>query len=170
VDLCLDRVRKLGDYCTGLQEFLVINVVVVGTSSISGSLLLEYLLDLPVHPAMKVHVQTQEVFACELSCDRLPKFLRLEVMSASPPILILDGDEYVCGGFGNLLCFAIVIDMRSCKLPKPLWLMWAEINRMWFKQTQLIVGLLLEASPWVNPLYRTISVENCGREFTQNAP
>ncbi|PWZ33519.1 Phosphoenolpyruvate/phosphate translocator 3, chloroplastic [Zea mays] len=43
VDLCLDRVRKLADNCTGLQGFLVFNAVGGGTGSVLGSLLLERL-------------------------------------------------------------------------------------------------------------------------------
>eukprot|EP00349_Pseudokeronopsis_sp_Brazil_P010086 CAMPEP_0202977852 /NCGR_PEP_ID=MMETSP1396-20130829/84484_1 /ASSEMBLY_ACC=CAM_ASM_000872 /TAXON_ID= /ORGANISM="Pseudokeronopsis sp., Strain Brazil" /LENGTH=448 /DNA_ID=CAMNT_0049716667 /DNA_START=1490 /DNA_END=2836 /DNA_ORIENTATION=- len=41
VDLCLDRIRKLADQCTGLQGFLVFNSVGGGTGSGLGSLLLE---------------------------------------------------------------------------------------------------------------------------------
>jgi tubulin alpha len=43
VELCLDRVRKLADNCTGLQGFLVFNAVGGGTGSGLGSLLLERL-------------------------------------------------------------------------------------------------------------------------------
>lgn len=43
VDLCLDRIRKLADNCTGLQGFLVFNAVGGGTGSGLGSLLLERL-------------------------------------------------------------------------------------------------------------------------------
>lgn len=43
IDLCLDRVRKLADNCTGLQGFLVFNAVGGGTGSGLGSLLLERL-------------------------------------------------------------------------------------------------------------------------------
>merc|ERR1712167_116763 len=43
VDLCLDRIRKLSDQCTGLQGFLVFNAVGGGTGSGLGSLLLERL-------------------------------------------------------------------------------------------------------------------------------
>jgi hypothetical protein len=43
VDLCLDRVRKLADNCTGLQGFLVFHAVGGGTGSGLGSLLLERL-------------------------------------------------------------------------------------------------------------------------------
>ena len=43
MDLCLDCVRKLADNCTGLQGFLVFNVVGGGTGSVLGSLLLERL-------------------------------------------------------------------------------------------------------------------------------
>merc|ERR1712060_40044 len=39
VDLCLDRIRKLADQCTGLQGFLVFNAVGGGTGSGLGSLL-----------------------------------------------------------------------------------------------------------------------------------
>lgn len=43
MDLCLDRVRKLADNCTGLQGFIVSNAVGGGTGSGLGSLLLERL-------------------------------------------------------------------------------------------------------------------------------
>jgi len=43
VELCLDRIRKLADNCTGLQGFLVFNAVGGGTGSGLGSLLLERL-------------------------------------------------------------------------------------------------------------------------------
>merc|ERR1739848_972703 len=43
VDLCLDRIRKIADQCTGLQGFLVFNAVGGGTGSGLGSLLLERL-------------------------------------------------------------------------------------------------------------------------------
>ncbi|XP_024394005.1 tubulin alpha chain isoform X2 [Physcomitrium patens] len=43
VDLCLDRIRKLADGCTGLQGFLVFHSVGGGTGSGLGSLLLERL-------------------------------------------------------------------------------------------------------------------------------
>nr|KJB48791.1 hypothetical protein B456_008G087400 [Gossypium raimondii] len=43
VDLCLDRIRKLADNCTGLQGFLVFNAVGGGTGLGLGSLLLERL-------------------------------------------------------------------------------------------------------------------------------
>ena len=41
VDLCLDRIRKLADQCTGLQGFLVFNSIGGGTGSGLGSLLLD---------------------------------------------------------------------------------------------------------------------------------
>jgi len=43
VELCLDRVRKLADACSGLQGFLVFNAVGGGTGSGLGALLLERL-------------------------------------------------------------------------------------------------------------------------------
>ncbi|PWU83186.1 putative beta tubulin [Trypanosoma cruzi] len=43
VDLCLDRIRKLADNCTGLQGFLVYHAVGGGTGSGLGALLLERL-------------------------------------------------------------------------------------------------------------------------------
>jgi tubulin alpha len=42
-ELCLDRIRKLADNCTGLQGFLVFNAVGGGTGSGLGSVLLERL-------------------------------------------------------------------------------------------------------------------------------
>ncbi|PHT75349.1 hypothetical protein T459_18871 [Capsicum annuum] len=41
VYLCLDRIRKLADNCTGLQEFLVFNAIGGGTDSGLRSLLLK---------------------------------------------------------------------------------------------------------------------------------
>lgn len=43
VDLCLDRLRKLAENCTGLQGFLVFHALGGGTGSGLGSLLLEQL-------------------------------------------------------------------------------------------------------------------------------
>jgi len=43
VDLCLDRIRKLADNCTGLQGFMVFHSVGGGTGSGLGALLLERL-------------------------------------------------------------------------------------------------------------------------------
>ncbi|CAK9184101.1 unnamed protein product [Ilex paraguariensis] len=48
VELCLDRIRKLADNCTGLQGFLVFNAVGGGTGSGLGSLLLERLRSLDI--------------------------------------------------------------------------------------------------------------------------
>ena len=43
VDLCLDRVRKLADNCTGLQGFIVYHSFGGGTGAGFGALLLERL-------------------------------------------------------------------------------------------------------------------------------
>ena len=43
VDLCLDRIRKLADNCTGLQGFLCFHSTGGGTGSGFASLLLERL-------------------------------------------------------------------------------------------------------------------------------
>lgn len=64
MDLCLDRVRKLADNCTGLQGFLAFNAVGGGTGSGLGSLLLERLsvdygkkskLGFTIYPSPQVH-------------------------------------------------------------------------------------------------------------------
>lgn len=71
VDLCLDRVRKLADNCTGLQGFLVFNAVGGGTGSGLGSLLLERLsvdygkkskLGFTIYPSPQVIVQKHCTF------------------------------------------------------------------------------------------------------------
>nr|GMC53086.1 alpha tubulin1 [Ipomoea batatas] len=49
VDLCLDRIPKLADNCTGLQGFLVFNAVGGGTSSGLGSLLIEQNINNSIH-------------------------------------------------------------------------------------------------------------------------
>lgn len=65
VDLCLDRIRKLADNCTGLQGFLVFNAVGGGTGSGLGSLLLERLsvdygkkskLGFTIYPSPQVNI------------------------------------------------------------------------------------------------------------------
>lgn len=70
VDLCLDRVRKLADNCTGLQGFLVFNAVGGGTGSGLGSLLLERLsvdygkkskLGFTIYPSPQVKIITKLV-------------------------------------------------------------------------------------------------------------
>ena len=43
IDLCLDRIRKLADDCTGLQGFMIFNSIEGGTGAGMGSLLLERL-------------------------------------------------------------------------------------------------------------------------------
>ena len=74
VDLCLDRIRKLADNCTGLQGFLVFNAVGGGTGSGLGSLLLERLsvdygkkskLGFTIYPSPQVRALLQH-FSCHL--------------------------------------------------------------------------------------------------------
>ena len=64
VDLCLDRIRKLADQCTGLQGFLVFHSFGGGTGSGFTSLLLERLsvdygkkskLEFAIYPAPQVY-------------------------------------------------------------------------------------------------------------------
>ena len=73
VDLCLDRIRKLADNCTGLQGFLVFNAVGGGTGSGLGSLLLERLsvdygkkskLGFTVYPSPQVAAVFAPLHAC----------------------------------------------------------------------------------------------------------
>lgn len=72
VDLCLDRVRKLADVCSGLQGFLVFNAVGGGTGSGFGSLVLERLsadygkkskLGFTIYPSPQVFPQKCKSFA-----------------------------------------------------------------------------------------------------------
>ena len=65
VDLCLDRLRKLADNCTGLQGFLVYNACGGGTGSGLGCLMLERLRD-KFHKKLDVN-QLQWVPAGQLS-------------------------------------------------------------------------------------------------------
>ena len=73
MDLCLDRIRKLADNCTGLQGFLVFNAVGGGTGSGLGSLLLERLsvdygkkskLGFTVYPSPQVRFRAAFLAAC----------------------------------------------------------------------------------------------------------
>ncbi|KAK4743673.1 hypothetical protein SAY87_009985 [Trapa incisa] len=80
VDLCLDRLRKLADNCTGLQGFLVFNAVGGGTGSGLGSLLLERLsvdygkkskLGFTIYPSPQVSTAVVEPYNSVLSTHSL---------------------------------------------------------------------------------------------------
>jgi len=80
VDLCLDRVRKLADNCSGLQGFLFFNSVGGGTGSGLGSLLLERLsvdygkkskLGFTVYPSPQVSTAVVEPYNSVLSTHSL---------------------------------------------------------------------------------------------------
>ncbi|KAF5177224.1 Tubulin alpha chain [Thalictrum thalictroides] len=80
VDLCLDRIRKLADNCTGLQGFLVFNAVGGGTGSGLGSLLLERLsvdygkkskLGFTIYPSPQVSTAVVEPYNSVLSTHSL---------------------------------------------------------------------------------------------------
>ena len=80
VDLCLDRIRKLADNCTGLQGFLCFNAVGGGTGSGLGSLLLERLsvdygkkskLDFCIYPSPQVSPRFVIPSRCEANIHAL---------------------------------------------------------------------------------------------------
>ena len=80
VDLCLDRIRKLADNCTGLQGFLVFNSVGGGTGSGLGALLLERLsvdygrkskLGFTIYPSPQVSTAVVEPYNSVLSTHSL---------------------------------------------------------------------------------------------------
>jgi tubulin alpha len=80
VDLCLDRVRKLTDACTGLQGFLVFSSVGGGTGSGLGALLLERLsvdygkkpkLGFTVYPSPQTQTAVVEPYNSVLSTHAL---------------------------------------------------------------------------------------------------
>jgi len=80
VDLCLDRIRKLTDACTGLQGFLVFSSVGGGTGAGLGALLLERLsvdygkkpkLGFTVYPAPQVSTAVVEPYNSVLSTHAL---------------------------------------------------------------------------------------------------
>eukprot|EP01111_Echinosteliopsis_oligospora_P004453 TRINITY_DN171_c0_g2_i1.p1 TRINITY_DN171_c0_g2~~TRINITY_DN171_c0_g2_i1.p1 ORF type:complete len:471 (+),score=100.66 TRINITY_DN171_c0_g2_i1:61-1413(+) len=80
VDLCLDRIRKLADACTGLQGFLIFHSVGGGTGSGFGTLLLERLsvdygkkskLDFCIYPSPQVSTAVVEPYNSVLSTHGL---------------------------------------------------------------------------------------------------
>ncbi|KAG8479647.1 hypothetical protein CXB51_029385 [Gossypium anomalum] len=80
VEVCLDRVRKLADNCTGLQGFLMFNAVGGGTGSGLGSLLLERLsveygkkpkLGFTIYPSPQVSTAVVEPYNSVLSTHSL---------------------------------------------------------------------------------------------------
>ncbi|PQP93790.1 tubulin alpha-3 chain isoform X1 [Prunus yedoensis var. nudiflora] len=89
VDLCLDRVRKLADNCTGLQGFLVFNAVGGGTGSGLGSLLLERLsvdygkkskLGFTIYPSPQVSTAVVEPYNSVLSTHSLLEHTDVSVL------------------------------------------------------------------------------------------
>jgi len=80
VDICLERIRKLADNCSGLQGFFIFHSVGGGTGSGFGSLLLERLsvdygkkskLDFCVYPSPQVSTAVVEPYNSVLSTHSL---------------------------------------------------------------------------------------------------
>jgi tubulin alpha len=89
VDLCLDRIRRLADNCSGLQGFLFFNSVGGGTGSGLGSLLLERLsvdygkkskLGFTVFPSPQVSTTVVEPYNSVLSTHSLLEHTDVAVM------------------------------------------------------------------------------------------
>lgn len=89
IDLCLDRIRKLADLCTGLQGFLVFNSVGGGTGSGVGSLLLERLsvdygkkskLNFTVYPSPEISTAVVEPYNSVLSTHSLLEHTDVAIM------------------------------------------------------------------------------------------
>ncbi|KAL2621704.1 hypothetical protein R1flu_001909 [Riccia fluitans] len=89
VDLCLDRIRKLADNCTGLQGFLIFHAVGGGTGSGLGSLLLERLsvdygkkskLGFTVFPSPQVSTAVVEPYNSVLSTHSLLEHTDVSVL------------------------------------------------------------------------------------------
>merc|ERR1711971_1082288 len=89
VDLCLDRIRRLADNCTGLQGFLFFNAVGGGTGSGLGSLLLERLsvdygrkskLGFTVYPSPQISTAVVEPYNSVLSTHSLLEHTDVAVM------------------------------------------------------------------------------------------
>merc|ERR1711962_882899 len=89
VDLCLDRIRRLADNCTGLQGFLFFNSVGGGTGSGLGSLLLERLsvdygkkskLGFTVYPSPQVSTAIVEPYNTVLSTHALLEHTDVDII------------------------------------------------------------------------------------------
>jgi len=89
VELCLDRVRKLADACSGLQGFLVFNAVGGGTGSGLGALLLERLsveygkkskLGFTIYPSPQVSTAVVEPYNSVLSTHSLIEHTDVSVL------------------------------------------------------------------------------------------
>jgi tubulin alpha len=89
IDVCLDRIRKLADNCSGLQAFLFFNSVGGGTGSGLGSLLLERLsveygkkskLGFTVYPSPQVSTAVVEPYNSVLSSHSLLEHTDIAVM------------------------------------------------------------------------------------------
>ncbi len=87
--MCLDRIRKLADNCTGLQGFLVFHAVGGGTGSGLGSLLLERLsvdygkkskLTMCIFPSPQVSGAVVEPYNSVLSTHSLLEHTDVAVM------------------------------------------------------------------------------------------
>jgi tubulin alpha len=85
--LCLDRIRKLADNCTGLQGFLVFNSVGGGTGS--GSLILERLsfdygkkskLNFTIYPSPQVSTAVVEPYNSVFSTHSLLEYTNVAII------------------------------------------------------------------------------------------
>lgn len=89
IDLCLDRIRKLADQCTGLQGFLMFHSVGGGTGSGLGSLLLERLsvdygkkskLGFTIFPSPQISTAVVEPYNSILATHSLLEHLNVDVV------------------------------------------------------------------------------------------
>jgi tubulin alpha len=89
IDLCLDRIRKIAENCTGLQGFLVFSAVGGGTGSGLGSLLLEKLstdygkkpkLGFTIYPSPQISTAVVEPYNAVLATHALLEYSDVVVM------------------------------------------------------------------------------------------
>lgn len=89
IDLCLDKIRRQADMCTGLQGFLIFNSVGGGTGSGLGSLLLERLsvdygkkskINFTIYPSPQISTSVVEPYNSVLSTHSLLEHTDVAVM------------------------------------------------------------------------------------------
>ncbi|KAF2070913.1 hypothetical protein CYY_007757 [Polysphondylium violaceum] len=135
IDICVDKIRKLADQCSGLQGFLVFHSVGGGTGSGFGSLLLQRLaqdyggkkskLDFCVYPSPQVSTSVVEPYNSVLSTHSLLEHTDVSFMLDNEAIYnicrkSLDIDKPTYTNLNRLVAQVISSLTSSLRFPGPL--------------------------------------------------
>ncbi|ORC76609.1 putative alpha tubulin, partial [Trypanosoma theileri] len=156
VDLCLDRIRKLADNCTGLQGFLVYHAVGGGTGSGLGALLLERLsvdygkkskLGYTVYPSPQVSTAVVEPYNSVLSTHSLLEHTDVAAMLDNEAIY--DLTRTLAQPATSTWCQGLVLSAgEEAKRPLPTRTLWSGSRRLVFRAGRVYDGAFFGLPAW----------------------